>query len=1024
MMSDVNLKAVNGRGLRGLKSIDPDKPLRSPVLVGREQALETVDRALEFVRGGRSRVLLLSGEAGIGKTRLASEVKKKALSRGFLQLQGTCYEPDRVLPYALVLDLVRSIATPAWVEELTRESGDIPDQSARLLSGLADLRDELTPQLAIEREQEKRRLFQTLKDIFLQILTTEALALIVEDVHWSDETSLEFLLYLSRAAASSPFLLVLTFRSDEARAGLNHFLTLLEREQYLTELTLSRLDRNQVAKMVRAILDPNRSVREDFLEAVYRLTDGNPFFIEEMLKSLFEAGEIFFEDGVWGRIPLEDLHIPRTIQDAVRRRTEHLSEKGSRILTFAAVAGPRFDFGLLQEVARMNEAELLPVMKELRGAQLVVEETSDKYAFRHALTREAVYATLLLRERKNYHRSIAETMERIYAGEIDSRLAELAYHFYQATAWEKALEYSSRAGERAQRMFAPREAIEHFSRALEAANHLSLPWPTGLLRARGQAFETIGEFERSREDLERALRISKEANDRTVEWQSLIDLGFLWASKDYRQAGEYFRIALDRARGLGDGNTLAHSLNRLGNWQVNTGDVDGGLRLHREALEIFRSQQNDAGMAQTFDLLGMADNLAGDIPGGAQDMDRAIELFRRLGDARGLASSLGTRYTLTSMEETVFSAQGNLADVERNITEALRLARQIGWTAGQAFIEFTSGSTFAVFGDFGKALAHARSAVKIAAEIGHQQWICGAYTHLGQVYVQMVQPALAIDALETSRPMAFKLSSSWWIGYSTAYLALAYLLRGDPLRAEAVLDEVMPSTRKPKDAVERMLSWAWGETMLRRGEPRKALRIAEQLIESVPDRGKGSGMRSRAKEPIPTLLKLKGEAHLALNLFAEAERGLEAARRGAIDRGVPPLLWQIYALRGNLNRLQKRREQAEREFSLARGIIRDLGATLEDEQMREDYVQNALSRLPAEKLVTPRRAAKREFGGLTDREREVASLVAAGRSNREIAAALTVSDRTVTTHVSNILSKLGFSSRAQIAAWAAEKRLT
>ena len=145
---------------------------------------------------------------------------------------------------------------------------------------------------------------------------------------------------------------------------------------------------------------------------MYTLTEGNPFIIEELLKSLIEAGDIFDEQGRWKRKELRELHIPRSVRDAVQQRTAHLSESARQVLHLAAVAGRHFDFALLQELTQQDEAQLLRLIKELMAAQLVVEESAEQFAFRHALTRQAVSAQLLVRERKALHRTIAETFER------------------------------------------------------------------------------------------------------------------------------------------------------------------------------------------------------------------------------------------------------------------------------------------------------------------------------------------------------------------------------------------------------------------------------------------------------------------------------------------------------------------------------------------------------------------------------------------------------------------------------------
>src|SRR5579859_1940806 len=249
--------------------------------------------------------------------------------------------------------------------------------------------------------------------------------------------------------------------------------------------------------MLQAIFAMHQAVPTGLLESLYQLTEGNPFFIEEALKSLIAAGEITDREGVWERTPLFGTHtrspsIPRSVHDAVYQRTKRLSVPARQVLTLAAVAGRRFDLTIVQQVMHADESQLLALMKELVAAQLVMEEAADQFSFRHALTRQAVYSELLTGERRALHRTIAETIEQhaFPSSVLDAQLVDLAYHFFEGEVWSKAAEYGQRAGERALILYAPRAAIEHFTRALAALKRLgSTPSPAAV-RARGQAYET------------------------------------------------------------------------------------------------------------------------------------------------------------------------------------------------------------------------------------------------------------------------------------------------------------------------------------------------------------------------------------------------------------------------------------------------------------------------------------------------------------------------------------------------------
>ena len=363
------------------------------------------------------------------------------------------------------------------------------------------------------------------------------------------------------------------------RRGLSHWLAQFDRERLALELALKRLSRTEVDAMLQAIFAVPHPIPTELLETVYTLTEGNPFFVEEMLKSLMATGELQYADGTWEfRSEKKDSNafsfIPRSVQDAVKQRVDQLSAEAKQALTLASVAGRRFDFTLLQMVLRYDEDQLLPLMKELIAAQFVVEVSTEQFAFRHALTQQAIYAGLqLARERRSLHRTLAEAIEELSVTTLllDAHLADLAYHYYEAGVWAKALEYEQRAGERALALYAPRAAIEHLTHALDAAYQLDVTPPGKVYHARGQAYETLGEFDRARSDYERALDTAHTASDGSLEWQSMMALGFLWTERDYAQAGAWFRQALDLAERLADPTLRARSLNRLGNWLGNTG---------------------------------------------------------------------------------------------------------------------------------------------------------------------------------------------------------------------------------------------------------------------------------------------------------------------------------------------------------------------------------------------------------------------------------------------------------------------
>jgi len=1029
-----------------------DKSVISPVLIGRTPFLDSLDRLIQQACQQQGQTVLISAEAGVGKSRLLHELQTR-LPLGIARLVGHAFQPERGLPYGPLLDLLRAsidahAKSPDW---FTQHLGSSAPELVKLAPEIATLLPGLEPAAQLDPEQEKRRLFQALAHFFKNVAQgSSALLLIIEDLHWSDETTLDFLLFLARQIASRPILLLLTYRSDELNTPLTRFLSELDREHLSVELALPALSRIQVDKMVGAIFELNRSVRSDFLEPIFALTEGNPFFIEEVLKSLMAVGEIFYADGKWDRKPVRELHIPRSVQDAVGRRMEQLSDAAQATLSLAAVVGRRFDFRLLQGLTTMNEPELVQQIKQMVAAQLIVEESADEFAFRHALTREAVYATLLRRERKSLHQRVAEQLEHLYtniasplpsdASRLNAHSAELAYHYHAAEVWDKALDYAQHAGERAQSMYAPREAIAQFTRALEAAQQLAFEGREmaveqilrrcQLFRMRGQASEVIGDFDSALADYQQCLTFGREAHDAQAEWQALLDLGFLWASRNYVRTGEYFEQALALARTLSDRHTLAHTLNRVGNWYVNIEQPSVGVGYHHEALEIFQALQDRSGLAETYDLLGLASEELGDPLQFTTYFRQAIALFRELDDRIGLASSLAS---VAVRGENYFSSvcvalPVTPAEIAADAEEALTLARETGYRAGECYALAVLSMCFAPYGEYDRALRAAQDALNVAQAIDHPLWMALAHLTLGDVYLELLAVDVAQTQFEQSLARGQQVRSPIFMHMASAALAASSILQKNLTRAESVLDAALGPLRdrfsqpgqttgqgQLPTVAERMCLAADVELALTQGDGERALCVVDNLIRTAP--------HLTPESVIPRLWFLRGEALTRLKRWVEAESVLQAARDTASLRGLRPILWRIHLALGKLYQSQDRRKDADAEYTAARGIIQSLAAELSDSVLRETFLARTDALLPRPRAISTRRVERQQFGGLSGREREIAALIAHGNSNREIAARLVLSERTVITHVSNILNKLGFNSRSQIAVWASEKGL-
>ncbi|HEU4784105.1 MAG TPA: LuxR C-terminal-related transcriptional regulator, partial [Ktedonobacterales bacterium] len=559
---------------------------------------------------------------------------------------------------------------------------------------------------------------------------------------------------------------------------------------------------------------------------------------------------------------------------------------------------------------------------------------------------------------------------------------------------------------------APHAALEQFTQAVSAAHHLGVSVAPAIYQARASAYETLGDFEHARSDLEIALTLAHEGDDTATEWAALLDLGLLWAGRDYTKTGEYYERALTLAETLDEPLKRARTLNRLANWHLNIDDPVMAKILHAEALAIFEAAGDARGVAETLDLLCMAGILSDDLNDAVGYGRRAIDMLRALDDRQPLSSSLVTLPFVAALRQsqTMTLAPTTLREATRNAEEGMRIAREMGWRAGEANALWVMGLCLSASGEFGRGMASATSALAIATDIEHRQWMAASYCTLGELAYELYALSLAREHLEHGLKLAHAINSTHWIRENTAVLAATCIAQGDLGTAEAVLDAGAPVDIAMQTVGQRLSWMTRGELALAQGKPDVALDIASRLAGNVSPDGQ-FGM--------PLVALLRAKALTAMGHFDKAEAWLSAAERHLRAQGARTSLRRALTHQTTLYQQMGRADDAARSANEARELAYQLAETIPDAVLRAVFLRQCLASLPPE----PKRSAEIARAAslmLTTREREVAALVAEGKSNRAISDELVISERTTESHVTNILGKLGFSARTQIAAWAVD----
>jgi len=915
--------------------------------VGREEELDLLRGYFETARRGHGQVVFVSGEPGMGKSRLTLEFRR-SLGDDARWLEGRCISWGRNFPYLPIVDIVR--------DAFNIEEGDSDDAIAARMEGATAAWDEaaceasspflrdllnIDPGAAARRldPSERRKLtLEALRTLVMQESRRRPLVIAVEDLHWIDEPSEEALAAIVDAVASLPVLLLITYRPGYVH-GLGD-------RSYFARIALRNLPEEASAHIVEDVLKAEYLPAE-LQRMIVAKAEGNPFFIEEVSRALIEGGVLRPRNGSYALArPVSEVTIPDTIQEVILSRIDRLEQRAREAVQYASVIGREFPVRLLRHIAGA-EHELDALLRELKSLELIYEKAyfpELEYMFKHALTHEVALSTLLHERRRELHRVVAAAIEQLYADRLAEQYEALAYHYYQGEEWEKACHYAKIVAERADKLFAPRAVVEHITRAIEAGERCPpdcAEAPVGIeqYRMRGRAYEALGEFERARQDHQHIIELARAGGDVLSEWQAQLDLGMLWAGRDYERTGEHFTQAYDLARASGDDRLLAHTLNRVGNWHINSERPDEGLEDHEEALRIFRSLGDVRGTAESLDFLAMAYALAGDGRKAVEYGMEGVELFRQLDDRQRLAQLMGTlSWAQTTGHESLTLVVGGAVNprfmqiAQDFHEEALRIAEEISWLPGQCFVLCQRALYSGATGRMDDAIGSAQRALRISTDIGHDQWRTFSSYVLGCIYRDISANGLSIQHLERACALGREIGSSHWIRVSSGDLVRSLVAAGDLDRAGEVLGEVFTEDLGFVMIGQRGLWLAAAEYAHARGDAERGLRYINHLGETAKN-AEGRGVRA-----VPYLLLVRAPMLMTLGRPDEAERDLDIAL--ALIREAPSLAieWRVLSLLADVYASTGRAEEARTTAGQAMHIIEQIAQTIPDATLRHLFL--------------------------------------------------------------------------------------
>jgi signal transduction histidine kinase/tetratricopeptide (TPR) repeat protein len=613
--------------------------VRSGTFVGREEEIERLRTSFEQAAAGHGRLVLLEGEAGIGKTRTANELATYAASRGAEVLVGRCYEGGGAPAYWPWIQVIRSYVRrhgpPQLAEEMGPGAGDIaqmdPELARRLAPVLASQRHRATEgaePAAPDPRQERFRLFDSVGSFLRHAAANRPLLIVLDDLQSADTPSLLLLEFLAPELGSSRLLVVGTRRDDQLPAGHPLVTTLhgLEGGHLCETVTLPGLSEADVGRFIE--LASSTAPPESLVSAVFRRTEGNPLFVREVVRLLASEGRLKPDGGE----PSGSVDIPASVRDAIGRRLEHLSRGCNEVLAVASAIGREFDLSVLQAAASMPTDRLEEALEEAVAARVLVglpdaAQRGRTYRFNHALMRETIYGQLPQRRRQRLHQRIAQVMEGMHSGDPVARLAALAHHYEAAgrgRSRAKAMYYATWAGERAAAVLAFEEAAGHYERALEALGELggkgSEAQRGDLLLALGETQWRAGDTPRARETFGQAAAIARRLRDPNRLAQAAVGYGEGLGAFEFAEGADDVLVHL-----------LTEALDALEHWPVRSPG-----RLQRQAGAGSETPEQAAARLKVRVLSRLAVELyyTDQVERRAALGQQAVALGQRLGDPR------------------------------------------------------------------------------------------------------------------------------------------------------------------------------------------------------------------------------------------------------------------------------------------------------------------------------------------------------------------------------------------------------